>query len=119
MARQHEIRIKVNEDEFNIIKRNAEKLKMTVANYIRMAAENPNIIEWNYSAIQEHTAQVGRIVDSINMLVFTIELQNNYQPKEIEGIYEYIKQIFESENKLLETVRNQWIEEFKERKKGW
>jgi hypothetical protein len=36
-------------------------------------------------------------------------LNNDYLPKEIEGIAEYIKEVWESENKLLEEVRKQWI----------
>ena len=108
MSRQHEIRIKVNESEYENIKLNADILEMQIAPYIRRVAQNPNIINCNYSAIERHTQQVGQIVNSVNQLIFTIEVNNDYQPKEIEGIVEYIKEIWETENKLLATVRKQW-----------
>jgi hypothetical protein len=108
MSRQHEIRIKVTEDEYRNIKANADMLKMSIASYIRKVAQNPNIIHFDYSAIRKHTEQVGKIVNSVNRLIYTIELNNDYQPKEIEGIRYYVKWIFETENKLLETVRKQW-----------
>lgn len=109
MARQHEIRIKVTREEYENIKLNAKILDMKVAPYIRQVAQNPHITIFDYASIRAHTKQIGRMVDSINLLVFTIEAQNNYQPKEIDGIYEYIKQIWESENKLLELWRKHMI----------
>lgn len=113
MARQHEIRVKVNADEYENIKLNADILGMQVAPYIRRVAQNPNIINFNYSAIERHTQQVGKIVNSVNQLIFTIEVNNDYQPKEIEGIVEYIKDIWKTENQLLREVRKQWEKAFK------
>ena len=117
MSRQHEIRVKVTEEEYRNIKANADFLKMSIATYIRMVAQNPNIIHFDCSAIREHTKQVGQIVNSVNRLIFTIELNNDYQPKEIESIRDYVKWIFETENKLLDTVRKQWIKAFKQLRK--
>lgn len=114
MARQHEIRIKVSKAEYENIKLNADILDMPIATYIRQVAQNPNIIKFDYSAIERHTRQIGKIVNSINMLIFTIELNNDFQPKEIDGITEYIKDIWETENKLLATVRKQWIKAAKQ-----
>lgn len=114
MSRQHEIRIKVTEDEHKIIKANAKKLELPIATYIRMVAQNPNIINFNYSAMQEHTKQVGQIVNSVNQLIFTIEVNDDYQPKEIDGIMDYVKEIFETEKKLLRTVGKQWEEAVKQ-----
>lgn len=108
MGRQHEIRIKVNNEEYSRIKENAEILDMQIAPYIRKVAQNPTIIHFDYSAIERHTQQVGKIVNSVNQLIFTIEMNNDYQPKEIEGICDYVKQIMETEKKLLRTVGKQW-----------
>lgn len=47
---------------------------MKVAPYIRMVAQNPNIIQYNYPEIREHTKQINKIVGSINPLIFTIEI---------------------------------------------
>lgn len=109
MARQHEIRIKVTREEYENIKLNAKILDMKVAPYIRMVAQNPHITIFDYASIRAHTKQIGRMVDSINLLVFTIQAQNNYQPKEIDGIVNYIEEIWKTENKLLELWRKHMI----------
>lgn len=118
MARQHEIRVKVSEEEFNIISQNAGILDMKIASYIRAVAQNPKITIFDYAAIRHHTQRIGQIVNTINQLIFTIELNNDYQPKEIEGIAEYIEEIWETENKLLATVRGQWEKAFKNGRSG-
>jgi hypothetical protein len=118
LSRQHEIRIKVSEEEFNIISQNADILDMNVASYIRQVAQNPKITIFDYASIRHHTQRIGEIVNTINQLIFTIELNNDYQPKEIEGIAEYIKEIWETENKLLREVRNQWEKAYKQGRSG-
>ena len=117
MGRQHDIRVRVTEEEYKNIKLNADILDMPIATYIRMVAQNPNIIMFNYSAIEKHTEQVGKIVNSVNRLIFTIELNNDYQPKEIEGIRDYIEEIWETERKLLRTVQRQWEKASKQGRK--
>lgn len=118
MSRQHGIRVRVTEEEYKIIQANADLLEYRkVADYIRMVAQNPNIIHFNYSAIEEHTKQVGQIVNSVNRLIFTIHLNNDYLPKEIWGIRDYIEEIWETENKLLRAVRKQWEKASKQGRK--
>lgn len=109
MRREKDLRARVTQEERKRVEENAKKLNMKVADYIRKVAQNPNIINFNYSAIERHTQQIGRIEDSINLLIYTIYLNNDYLPKEIEGILNYIKEVWETENKLLEEVRKQWI----------
>jgi DNA primase catalytic subunit len=117
MSRQHDIRVRVTEEEHKIIQANADLLEYrTVADYIRVVAQNPNIIHFNYSAIEEHTKQVGQVVNSVNQLIFTIEVNNDYQPKEIDEIMNCTEQILETERKLLRTVRKQWEDTVKGRK---
>jgi hypothetical protein len=36
-------------------------------------------------------------------------LNNDYLPKEIDGIVDYIEKIWKTENELLKEVRKQWI----------
>ena len=117
MSRQHEIRVKVTEEEYKTIKANADFLEMSIASYIRKVAQNPTIINFDYSAIREHTKQVGQVVNSVNRLIFTIELNNDYQPKQIEAIRDCVNWIWETENKLIRTVRNQWTKAFKQGRK--
>lgn len=115
MSREKEIRIKVSKEEHDNISLNAEILDMQVAPYIRRVAQNPHITLFDYAAIRNHTRMLGRVVNSINRLIFTIDLRNDYLPKEIDGIVEYVKKIWETENELLEEVRNQWIKANKQK----
>ena len=115
MSRTHEIRVRVTEEEYKNIKLNADILDMPIASYIRRVAQNPTIINFNYSAIEKHTRQVGQVVNSINQLIFTIKINHDYLPKEIEGIRDYIEEIWETEKKLIRTVRKQWEQVVKEK----
>jgi hypothetical protein len=109
MSRQHDIRVRVTEEEYKNIKLNADLLEYrNVTDYIRAVAQNPHITIFDYSAIRNHTKQIGQVTNSINRLIFTIHLNNDYLPKEIWGIRDYIEEIWETENKLLRTVRKQW-----------
>lgn len=117
MRREHDIRVRVTEDEYENIKLSADILDMKVIPYIRKVAQNPNIINFNYSAVERHTKLLGNIQSSINLLIYTIYLNNDYLPKEIEGIAEYIKEVWETENKLLEEVRKQRIKAEKQGRK--
>jgi hypothetical protein len=119
MRREHDIRVRVTENEYENIKLNADILDMKVIPYIRKVAQNPNIINFNYSAIERHTRQIGKIDQSINLLIYTIHLNNDYLPKEIEGILDYMKQIWETENELLDEVRKQWKKAEKQNRGGF
>ena len=117
MSRTHDMHFKVTEEEYKNIKANADKLGMKVYPYIRKVAQNPTIINFNYSAIREHTKQISQVVNSINRIIFTIDAMNYFLPKEIEAIADYIKYIWETENKLLDTVRKQWDKSTKKGRK--
>lgn len=119
MRREHDIRVRVTEDEYENIKLNADILGKKVIPYIRKVAQNPNIINFNYSAIERHTRQIGNIQRSINLLIYTIHLNNDYLPKEIEAIAEYIREVWETENELLDEVRKQWIKAEKQNRGGF
>lgn len=108
--REKIIQIRVTENEYLKISENSKKVNMQVAPYIRLVAQNPIINQIDYKVIAEHTKEIAEIRNSINRLIFSIEASNNYLPREIESIVEMMNKIFESENKLLQTLR-------KERKK--
>ena len=105
--REKIIHIRLTEPEHKIISNNAERLKMQVAPYVRTAALSPVIQQYDYSIIAEHTKEVAAVRESINRMIFTIEVSNNYLPREIDYIVSMMERIFESENKLLETLRKE------------
>lgn len=103
--REKEIRMMVSKEEYEIISGYANRLKMQVTPYIRRVALNPQIIQNNYSEISAHTKEIAEVRNIINRLIFTIDATNNYLPKEIETIVDLMNGLFQSENKLLKTIR--------------
>ena len=104
-SREHLIQIRVSENEHKNISEQAQKFNMQIAPYVRMVSQNPNIIKIDYSVISANTKEIAEIRNSINRLVFTIDASNNYLPKEIESIVNLMTELFQSENKLLKTIR--------------
>lgn len=101
------IHLRLSESEYECIRKHAQALNMQVNPYIRMVAENPVIRHYNYKAISDHTEEIGKIRQSINRLLYTIDATNNYLPQEIGSIVNMMHHIFESENKLLKTINKQ------------
>jgi len=105
--KSHEVRFCVSDEEKKKIEANAAKMKMQVSAYVRMVAQNPVVRSYDYSIICAHTREIGEIRTCINRLIYTIELTNNYLPREIETILDLMKKIFEGENRLLKAIRKQ------------
>ena len=103
--RTKEIRIMVSDEEHERISKNAAKLKMQTAPYIRVVAQSPTIVNYDYSVISNHTKEIAEIRNCINRLIFTIEATNNYLPKDICTIVALMQEIFKSENRLLKQTR--------------
>ena len=104
--RDVQFHLRMTPEEHEIIASKAKEAGMQFAPYIRKAAMNPKINVIDYSVIAAHTAEVAEVRKAINRLVFTIDAQNNYLPREIETVVDLMNEIFESENKLLRTVRS-------------
>ena len=105
--REIRIRIRVTEGEHDSILSQAKACDMQVSPYVRMVAQRPIVYKFNYDVIAEHTRKVARIREAINRLVFTIDASGNYLSRDIDSIVMYIKEILESENQLLETIRKE------------
>lgn len=88
------LQIRVSQKEKEIITNNADLLKMTVTNYLRLVAKNPTIVEYDYGIIHEHTREIGEIRKAINRLIWTIEFTNNYLPNQIDFIVKMMQDIF-------------------------
>ena len=108
-TREGLIQIRVTAEEREIIAANAERYGMEIAPYGRMVMINPavTIVERDYSIIAEHTKELAAIRDTINRLIFTIDATNNYLPKDIKTIVNLMNEVFQTENKLLKTIREQ------------
>lgn len=107
--RNNEVRIRLNDEEYAKLQKNAEKANMKVAPYVRKIAQSPNIfiVNCDYDIIAEHTKEIASVRTTINQLIFTIEATNNYLPKDIGTIVELMTYIFETENKLRDHLRKE------------
>ena len=107
--RNNEVRIRLNDEEYAKLQKNAEKANMKVAPYVRKIAQSPNIfiVNCDYDIISEHTKEIASVRTTINQLIFTIEATNNYLPKDIGTIVELMTYIFETENKLRDHLRKE------------
>ena len=103
--RTKEIRIMVSDEEYERILRNAKRAGMQSAPYIRVVAQSPTIVNYDYSVIGNHTKEIAEIRNCINRLIFTIEATNNYLPKDIHTIVSLMQEIFKSENRLLKQTQ--------------
>lgn len=103
--RTKEIRIMVSEEEYERILRNAKRVDMQSAPYIRAIAQSPTIVNYDYSVISNHTKEIVEIRNCINRLIFTIDATNNYLPKDIQTIVSLMQEIFKSERHLLRQTR--------------
>ena len=116
MRRTESIRLRLSDEEYEIIRANAESCGMKVAPYIRMIAQNPNIIDFDYSDISEHTNLIKDRVNTVNQIIFTISVVGDYLQKGVDGIKDYTEEILDTEKKLLETVRKQGQKLYKQRR---
>ncbi len=116
-TREKDVRVRLSEKEYNTILNNAKKLNMKIAPYIRMASLNPNIIKYNYEIIREHSKEIGKVRETINHLIFSIEASNNYLPEEIDEIVKLMNEIFKIENNLREELRKERIRQYNESRK--
>lgn len=107
--RDKEVRIRLSNEEYVKLQKNAEKANMKVAPYVRKVAQSPNIfiVNCDYNIIAEHTKEIAKVRTAINQMIFTIEATNNYLPKDIETIVELITYIFKTENELLYHLRRE------------
>ncbi len=102
--RTKEIRIMVSAEEYERILKNAAKLEMQTAPYIRAIAQSPTIVNYDYSVISNHTKEIAEIRNCINRLIFTIDATNNYLPRDIHTIVSLMQEIFKSESRLLKQT---------------
>ncbi len=102
--RSKEVRIKVNEYEYQSIVNNAKKLKMQTNNYIRKALKGNKIFIYNEEIVAKHSAEIICLRRLINDIIFIIDASNNYIPKVIGYCADAIQELFSLEKKLLRLL---------------
>lgn len=99
------IRFRVSEEECQTIRQKAAQENLSVAEYGRKVAMNPQIIQLDYSGIAEHTKHLKAINDSLDRIVFTIDAQKNYHKKDIDTVVNLMQEVYKSEVELLQKMR--------------
>lgn len=101
-----QIKLVVNKNEHEQIKRNAKSCGKTVSAYIRELALNMLILETDTSCITNHTSEISSYRNAINQLIFTIKRTGNYTPADLEYIVGNTNEILKSEKEFLNTYKN-------------
>ncbi|MBR5015129.1 MAG: hypothetical protein IKY16_11100, partial [Bacteroidales bacterium] len=82
--RDVQIKIMVTPEEDAQIQKNAKACDKTVSAYVREMALDMCVYQYNYRAVQEHTAQLSLINKAVIQLLFTIRRLGSYAPADLE-----------------------------------
>ena len=103
--RTKQIKISVNENEYEIIKKGAEISQKTISAYVREVALYQCVLHFNYDEIETHSREISEVKQGINRLIYTLIKSQNYYSEDIENLLEMLKKIYESEKILIKTVQ--------------
>ena len=112
------VRFRVSEKEHEIIRKRAQAQNLPISGYVKKAAMEHNVVHRRYPEIAEHTRYVQDLRHMTCFHIFTIESMGNYHDRDIEAIVAYVKEIADSEKKLLETVEKKLEQIKKEQQKS-
>lgn len=100
--RDKEIKMRLSEEEYNQIVKNAKACDKTTVAYLRELGLNMCIVPMDLSIVTEHTSVITSYRNAINQLLFTIKKTGNYTPADLEYILEKTRDLLKAENKFLE-----------------
>lgn len=103
--RNIQIKLRVNEKEFEQIQNNALATGKSVSAYIRETALNLCVFNSDTICITEHTREISAYRYAINQLVYTIRKTEKYSPKDLEYILDKTNEVLKSEKEFLELYR--------------
>lgn len=98
------LEIRLSEDDLEEIRMNAKACGKTVSAYIRETALNMCVLEADYKAITDHTAELSAYRNAVNQLIFTIRKTGSYTPVDLEYILEKTNLMFKSENQFINLI---------------
>ena len=111
MRSDRRLEIRLSEDEFDQIQKNAEICGKTVSAYLRDVGCNMCTLNFDYSAIENHTDTIISLQNAILHLVFTINRSQQYVPpdlvEQITSITNLQKEILSSCRVLIQSSEKQ------------
>lgn len=105
MRSDRRLEIRLSENEFDQIQKNAEICGKTVSAYLRDVGCNMCTLNFDYSAIKNHTDTIISLQNAILHLVFTINRSQQYVPPDLEYILEQITSITNLQKEILSSCR--------------
>lgn len=111
------IHFRVSKSEYEQIKNNADRQGQSPNVYARECTLNPYSLSVNYDEIEEHTKQITETKQSVNLLIGTLVKSGNYYPSDVENLSALLKDISDSEAKLIKLFCESEIKLRKELKK--
>lgn len=103
--RTETIHFRVSKNEYEQAKNNAKEHGEMLSEYARRCIINPYSLSVNYDEIEEHTRKITAITQAVNLLIGTLVKSGHYYPNDIENLSALIKNISESETKLIKLFR--------------
>lgn len=98
------IRFSCTDVEHQRICKNAQKANVDASDYIKHRAMNPQIETIDFGFISEHTKQLKKIRESIDMITNTIAIQGNYTQLEIDTVVSLMETTLNGQKELLKQV---------------
>ena len=102
--RQHEIKVRLSDDEFNVLK---GKMKLTNAmsreQFIRQLIIYGNIYEVDYSFLRENNYQISRLGHNIDQILKRINIEKTgiIHEHEIQEIKEALEKVWQLQQSIL------------------
>ncbi len=98
-----DLHIRLSEEEYQIIEKNAKAADKTISAYVRYVSCNMCMLQFDYSCVEEHTHQLSVIKNAIIQLTFTIIKSRKCVPADLEYIHDKLNEVFKTENEFLES----------------
>ena len=95
------------EEEYEVIKHNANERGQTVSAFIRDVSINTVSISFNYDAIIEHTKLINQIKTEMNAVITMLVQTNQAFPIDIEKMINLLHQIDKTEKNMLQKTQKE------------
>ena len=104
--RTFQVKCYLSEDELERINNNARVCGKIASAYVREAASNFCIFEYDNNVIFNHTEEIGRLYDDIKRLVYLMRMSKNYFWIHGELLFKKMKNIREYEGEFIGEMLN-------------
>lgn len=109
--------LRVNEEEHEQIRLNAEASNRTMNAYIKEMALNKAILDFNYEQVDKHTQEIIELKNDLNKVLHTIMVTEEAYNGDIQTILQLMKELVDSEKKFLQAMQRDREQKRKEIKK--